>query len=270
MAEKIIELWDSPPPDYSGGESPRLTYYPATIKQGGGTVLIFAGGGYSCRCDYEGSVYARYLNSQGLDAFVLDYRVAPTRFPSPLLDARRAMRIIRSNAQFFGIDPDKIAVMGSSAGGHLAALISTYRGIIAGEGYDDLDKLDPTPNAQILCYPVTFYENNPTSYKNLLGDNVAAKHDIVDPTVIADTRTPPAFIWHTASDSVVSVTSSYAYAAKLKELGVYTEMHIYPYGEHGLGLCDGSADGRSSPHAASWKKLLIRWLGLNGFFNRKE
>ena len=268
MTEKVIELWDAAPPDYKGGEIPKLTYFPSAIKRGRGAVLIFAGGGYSMRCDYEGSGYARFINSQGLDAFVLDYRVAPDRFPSPLLDARRAMRIIRSNAEFFGVDPEKIAVMGSSAGGHLAALISTYRGIIAGEGFDDLDKLDATPNAQILCYPVTVYENNPTSYKNLLGDNVESKRDIVDPVKIADTKTPPAFIWHTAADQAVSVTSSYLYAAKLRELGVPTEMHIYPYGAHGLALCDDAERGALSPHVATWKKLLVAWLELNGFFNR--
>ena len=268
MSQKIIQLWDTTPPDYKGGEIPRLTYFPAAIKRGRGAVLIFAGGGYSARCDYEGSGYAHFINAQGLDAFVLDYRVAPARFPSPLLDARRAMRIIRSNAEFFGINPQKIAVMGSSAGGHLAALISTYRGIIAGEGYDELDKLDPTPNAQILCYPVTAHENNPKSYQNLLGESLEAKHDMVDPVKIADANTPIAFIWHTANDAVVSVTGSYIYAAKLKELGIPTEMHIYPDGPHGLALCDDAERGALSPHVATWKRLLVRWLELNGFYQK--
>ena len=267
MTEKVIELWGDTPPDYTEGEIPKLTYYPAQNKQGDGAILIFAGGSYSCRCDYEGSGYAHFINSQGLDAFVLDYRVAPARFPSPLLDARRAMRIIRSNAEFFGIDPNKIAVMGSSAGGHLAALISTYRGIIAGEGYDDLDKIDPTPNAQILCYPVSSYElSHKKSYTNLLGESLESKWDIVDPTIIADTQTPPAFIWHTAEDELVPVIGTYAYAKKLKELGIYTEMHIFPFGPHGLGLCDGSARGRTSPHASPWKELLISWLNLMDFY----
>ena len=268
MSQKIIQLWDTTPPDYKEGEIPKLTYFPAAIKRGRGAVLIFAGGGYSMRCDYEGSGYAHFINAQGLDAFVLDYRVAPARFPSPLLDARRAMRIIRSNAEFFGINPQKIAVMGSSAGGHLAALISTYRGIIAGEGYDELDKLDPTPNAQILCYPVTAHENNPKSYQNLLGESFEAKHDMVDPVKIADTNTPVAFIWHTANDSAVSVKGSYTYAAKLKELGIPTEMHIYPDGPHGLALCDDAERGALSPHVATWKRLLVSWLELNGYYDK--
>ncbi len=269
MPKKTIELWEGSPPDYKGGEIPRLTYFPTEIKLGRGAILIFAGGGYTMRCDYEGEGYAKFINKCGLDAFVLDYRVAPNRFPSPLLDARRAMRIIRNNADFFGILPKKIAVMGSSAGGHLAALLSTYRGIIAGEGYDELDKIDSIPNAQILCYSV-LSEYAAGSYKNLLGESADKKNDYVNPALLADTKTPPAFIWHTADDPVVNVLNSYEYAKKLKALEVPTEMHIFPFGQHGLALCDDEARGALSPHVAVWKPLLVRWLEFNGFYKKNE
>ena len=113
MEKKIIDLWENTPPDYTEGEIPKLTYYPAESKKGRGTVVICPGGGYSGRANHEGEGYAVFLNECGLDAFVLDYRVAPNRFPTPLLDARRAVRYVRANAEKYGINPEKIAIMGS-------------------------------------------------------------------------------------------------------------------------------------------------------------
>jgi len=168
---KVIELWDSVPGYEEGHHHPTLEYYPAENKHASGTVIIFPGGGYARRAPHEGEGYAKFLNEQGMSCFVLQYRVAPTRFPYPLLDARRAVRYVRANAEKFGIDKDKIAVMGSSAGGHLAALISTYRGEIDGEGADELDNTDCLPNAHILCYPVTDMDSHNGSYRNLLGEN---------------------------------------------------------------------------------------------------
>ena len=141
MEKQIIKLWESEVPGYIGGELPMLTYYPSENKKGNGTVIICPGGGYCKRAPHEGEGYAKYLNSIGLDAFVVDYRVDPNRFPYPLLDARRSVRYVRKNAEKFGIDPNKIAIMGSSAGGHLAALTSTYRGQIEGEGVDEINKV---------------------------------------------------------------------------------------------------------------------------------
>ena len=150
----IIQLWENVPGYVDGGEKPYITYYPAENKKGDGAVIIFPGGGYAKRAPHEGKGYADYLTAQGISCFVLEYRVSPNRFPLPLLDARRAVRYVRANAEKYGIDPNKIAVMGSSAGGHLAAFVSTYLKPIDGEGADDLDTVDFRPNAQILCYPV--------------------------------------------------------------------------------------------------------------------
>ena len=126
--------------------TPVLEYYPAEEKKTGATVVICPGGGYSDRAVYEGKGYAEYLNTLGMDAFVCQYRVAPHRFPLPLLDIRRAIRMVRSKAEEFGIDPNRIAVMGSSAGGHRAALTSTYHKPIDFEGMDEIDKQDYIPN----------------------------------------------------------------------------------------------------------------------------
>ena len=260
---ETIKLWHSDVPGYAEGEEiPVLNYYPAENKRGDGTVLIFAGGAYRLRSPHEGEGYAKYLNSIGLDAFVLDYRVKPTRFPYPLLDARRAVRLIRANAEEYGISPSKIAVMGSSAGGHLAALVTTYKGEIDGEGCDAIDEIDYMPNAHILCYPVLDIQGHVGSFSNLLGDNVA-KHIQVTPTRLADKNTPPLFLWHTSTDGAVDVNGSFRYATRLHELGVSIEMHIYPIGPHGVGLADDSLrNERVVPYVRDWAMHLEKWLKL--------
>ena len=196
-----------------------------------------------------------------MNAFVVDYRVAPAHFPDELLDARRAIRFVRANAEKFGIDKSKIAVMGSSAGGHLAAFVSTYRKAIDGEGIDVIDSECCIPNAQILCYPVISSDEeiaHKGSYTNLL-DTLYAEREEYSPELIADERTPQAFIWHTSDDSVVNVENSYRYAAKLRRLSIPCEMHVFPNGPHGLGLAP------AMPHVAQWAELLKNWLKYIGF-----
>ena len=262
-------LWENDVPGITHREVPRIHYYAATEKKGRGTVIVFPGGGYSGRAAHEGEGYAEFLNEFGLDAFVVDYRVTnklePGVYPDPILDARRAVRFVRANAEKFGIDPDKIAVMGSSAGGHLAAAVSTYRMKLEGEGVDALDEVDYLPNAQILCYPVTDIASHRGSYKNLLGEGYEQVADEYDPILLADGKTPPAFIWHTAADAGVSVLGSYRYASKLKSLDIPVEMHIFPFGAHGLGT--GKVESRGlEPHITVWTELLRRWLELFGFY----
>lgn len=261
-------LWTGEVPGKTHRETPMIHYYPAASKKGRGTVVIFPGGGYANRAPHEGEGYAEFLNEFGLDAFVVDYRVTqrqePGVYPDPVLDARRAVRFVRANAERFDIDPSKIAVMGSSAGGHLAAAVSTYRGMIEGEGADELDLVDYLPNAQILCYPVTSIKSHRGSYVNLLGEGAEALADAFDPIRRADAKTPPAFIWHTAEDASVNVIGSYKYAEKLKSMEIPVEMHIFPYGRHGLGTGRVESRGLVS-HITSWTWLLGRWLALYGY-----
>ncbi len=262
-----MKLWESDIPGYfDGSETPALTYYPTESKRGRGTVVILPGGGYSCRAPHEGEGYALYLNSIGLDAFVVDYRVSPTRFPYPLLDSRRAIRTVRANAEKYGIDPDKVAIMGSSAGGHLASITATYKKPIDGEGVDEIDAFDYMPNAQILCYPVIDIAGHVGSFNNLLGDNVS-KHKEVTSYLLADKSTPPLFLWHTSSDGGVDVNNSLRYATRLHELGIPYEMHIYPIGVHGLGLANTTEHNRLVPYVQDWAMHLEKWLRLNGWFD---
>ena len=268
MNTEIISLWNGEIPGNSGASDiPVLTWYKSENKTKRATVLIFPGGGYSHLAPHEGEGYAVFLNAHGYDAFVLNYRRTPDHFPLPLLDARRALRVLRRDAEKFGIDPNKIAVMGSSAGGHLAALVSTYRGRIEGEGVDEIDEIGAIPNATVLCYPVIDMVGEFThvgSRNNLLGENQLGLAESVSPQLIADEETPPAFLMHTAEDAGVNVNNSYIYASKLRSLNIPVEMHVFPFGRHGLGL--GNVDYRGiNPHMAQWGGLLINWLALMEF-----
>ena len=262
---QTIKLWDSAPGLIEGEFEPVLEYYPAEVKKGDGAVVILPGGGYAKRAAHEGDGYAKFLNSIGIDAFVCEYRVHPYTYPYPLLDARRAMRYVRANAERFGINPEKIAIMGSSAGGHLAEVTSVYSEKLDGEGYDELDSVDYLPNAQILCYPVTDYESHNGSYKHLYGldkwqdDGFEDFCLTLNPIAYARANVPPAFIWHTEVDKTVAVVSTLKYVAALHNADVRVELHVYPEGSHGLGLAS------DKPFIARWSNDLAVWLKHIGF-----
>lgn len=260
MKKLCVELWNSIGQMENGKDikKPTITYYRAENKKSNGAFVIFPGGGYSVLADYEGRGYAEFLNLNGIDAFVVEYRVAPNDFPLPLLDARRSVRFVRHNAEKFGIDPKKIAVMGSSAGGHLAALVSTYRNELEYENIDNIDNEDYRPNYQVLAYPVINFSNLDIaecgSVQNLIGSNSLNVAKELDPILIADKDTPPAFIWHTSNDNCVNVKNSLLYGEKLRDLNIEYEMHIYPNGPHGIGLAEEYV------HVRDWSRQLIRWL----------
>ncbi len=258
-------LWDNTPGMCE--EIPQLTAYIPDNKKSDAAIVIFPGGGYGGRAPHEGKDYAVFLAENGYTAFVCDYRVSPHRFPLPLLDARRAVRTVRSKASEYGIDKTKIAVMGSSAGGHLASFVSTYTKPIDFEGLDDIDREDFLPNAQILCYPVIkLYDEADThmgSAENLLGDRYDELCRDCSADLIATEKTPQAFIWHTFADAVVPIGNSLDYAKTLKKCGVPVEMHLYPDGGHGQGLA--FKEDEVSKHLSSWSGLLLKWLSYIGF-----
>ena len=262
---ETIKLWDKTPGEHT--YEPEMTYYPAPVKISKATVVIFPGGGYCSWSFHEGYGYAQYLNSLGIDVFVVKYRLNPYRFPLPLLDARRAVRYVRANAEKYDIDPSRVAVMGSSAGGHLAALVSTYRGEIEYEGIDATDGYDYLPNAQILCYPVICMDDDRITHmgsnEGLLGDNRSLAPSVT-PSTIADEKTPQAFFWHTSDDSAVNVINTYRYATKLRELNIPAEVIVYPSGHHGEGLAPGFLLN------SSWTQELFKWLCHIGFITEQS
>ena len=157
--------------------------------------------------------------------------------------------------------------MGSSAGGHLAAMVSTYTMPLEFENTDVIDIENFLPNAQILCYPVICAPDSGVahkgSYYNLIGERNRTLENALDPVQNVTIATPPAFIWHTADDNCVNVINSYRYASALRQAGVSTELHVFPHGCHGLGLASGL------PHVAQWSNLLLKWLEYCGWYINK-
>lgn len=265
MKTEKFQLWENVPGMCE--EMPCLTAYIPENKTSDAAIVICPGGGYGFRSPHEGEGYANFLTENGYTAFVLDYRVSPHRFPLPLLDARRAIRYVRFFAEKFGIDKKKVAIMGSSAGGHLAAMTSTYYEPIEFEGSDEIDKEDFIPDAQILCYPVIKLLGREITHfgsgKNLLAENLPEMGEMLSPDLIATEKTPKAFMWHTFTDGAVNVLNTIDYAKRLKEVGGSAECHIFPEGGHGAGLALG--DDRVSKHINQWANLLLNWLKLIKF-----
>jgi acetyl esterase/lipase len=257
----VIPYWDDTfiEEEESAPRVPTITAYPSNSK---GAVVVFAGGAYAMRAEHEGKGYGEFLQSIGVTAFVVDYRVAPYKHPAQISDAIRAVRYVRANAAKYGYDTDKIAVMGSSAGGHLAASVSVHYYKNMYEETDEIDKIDCKPNATILCYPVIdmFEYRHDGSRQNLIGERALhADKELMSLYKHVTADTPQAFIWHTSSDQAVPVENSLLYADALSKVQVPYEMHIYPIGPHGLGTAP------DLPHVAQWTGSLDRWLSLINF-----
>lgn len=257
--EREIRLWPDDSPDMieiAEALRPRLRVYPS----GDGpapTVLVFPGGGYGMVSPHEGEPIARWLNGAGFTAIVVTYRVAPHQYPAALRDAVRAVRLARTHAQEWNVQPDRLAVMGFSAGGHLAGSLATLSDDVALMDDDLLDVL-PRPDALVLCYPVvtmTAPVAHEGSVRNLLGESVSdaqRQEWSLERRVTADT--PPTFLWHTVEDAAVPVENSLLFAGALAANRVPFALHVFPHGGHGLNLAAGE------PLASAWPNLCAAWL----------
>lgn len=248
-----------------------LSFYPVKSRRRWGGVIVCPGGGYHTLAAHEGEPMARWLNRAGLSAFVLRYRVAPHRYPAPLEDLSRAVRLVRSRADEFAIRGDKIAVLGFSAAGHLVTALATH--FDAGDPAADeaIDRTSSRPDAVIAGYPVTSVETfrHEEFLTNLLGEERSPEvlHDLSNEHHVTP-DTPPVFLWHTAEDETVPVEQSLLFARALIQAGVPFELHVFPHGAHGLGLGDGSSFVGRSGHVAQWTTLCEAWLRLLGFMDQ--
>ena len=253
------------------GFMPTLTAYildgSRTIqKEDRPAVLVIPGGGYAHVSPREGERIALSYNAAGFHAFILDYCVKPHCHPLPILNAARSIEIIRENAKEWRIDADKIAVCGFSAGGHLAASISTLWNDKEIFTDDQIQNKLHKPNASILCYPVITCGDHAHkgSFVNLTGSEV--ENELWEKLSLekrVSKNTPPTFMWHTFEDSCVPVENSLLYANSLRENNIPFELHIYPNGEHGTSKASHETfwdlsmfTCRSYP----WIKQSIEWL----------
>ena len=230
-------------------------------------ILILPGGGYENISDREADPIAFKYLAADYSAFVLRYSVRPSTYPVALLQAAEAMRLIRAHADEWHIDANRIAVIGFSAGGHLASNLATETGDEDERAYG-YDPDEVRPNALLLAYPVITAgaHAHRGSFDSLLGiDNTnASKLDSVSIEKHIGRKTPPVFVWHTMTDALVPVENTMLLIASLKKAGVSVEAHLYPEGEHGLSLGTMSvspSDGRTVVSAVqSWMNLSIDWL----------
>ena len=239
-------------------------HLPDASKRTGAAVVIFPGGGYGMLAmSHEGRDYAAWLVKHGIVAVIAKYRVsgddrAGYHFPLPLMDARRAIRLTRSKAAEWGIDPAKVGVMGSSAGGHLASMCATlWDEKIAAETTDAIDALDCRPDFAVLVYPVismTEKWGHGGSKRRLLGENPDAQlAERVSTELRVNAKTPPCFLVHAADDGGVPLRNSMEFAARCAENRVPVVCHAFAEGGHGFGL-KGKGD------SVGWPSLLEKWL----------
>ena len=263
-------LWADGAPGAMGSEEidrPALTAYVVPAGRGTGTaVIVCPGGGYGgLSMDKEGDQIAKWLNSIGVTSFVLKYRLGPKyHHPIELGDAQRAIRTVRAKAETYRVLPDRIGIMGFSAGGHLASTAGTHFDLGNSGAPDQIDRVSSRPDFLVLCYPVisflTFAHQG--SKRNLLGENPDPKlvENLSNETQVT-ARTPPTFLFHTTTDATVPVENSVMFYSALRKAGVPAELHIYEQGPHGVGLA------QTDEALSSWPSRLAAWLRVRGLLN---
>lgn len=268
-------LWPNGAPGALGNtatDKPRMYLFLPKKRSTSAAMLVIPGGGYQhVAIGQEGFQIANWLNDQGMAAFVLDYRVKPYRFPVEIEDGRRAIRLIRAHAADYGVDPNRIGVWGSSAGGHLASSLGTHCESVAASAakttvsavadesnFDPIDHLSCKPNFMVLAYPVIGMEQpvaHSGSRRNLFGPNPdpVLLHDYSNQFAVTP-GTPPTFIFATTYDPIVPVENSLDFYRALVRAHVPVEIHLFDYGNHGCGLCGSIVPLRV------WPAMLRTWL----------
>jgi len=277
-----MKLWDGEPPNFKKSDlheqydttdivrishvsiPDMAVYLPSKEIATGQAVVICPGGGYRILAyNKEGTDFAKYFNAHGIAAIVLKYRlpddesnVHPEK--SPLMDAKRAIRLVRFNAGKWNINNGKVGIMGFSAGGHLASTLGTHFADDNEDVRDEIDKINCRPDFMILAYPVISFQEKVThkgSRENLIGLN--PDQDLINyysNELQVDSDCPPTFLIHAQDDPAVPVQNSLLFYNALLEKGISAEMHIYPKGGHGFGF------GYGKGQLGSWASRCLDWM----------
>ena len=267
---QTIRLWPGDAPQAHGKrceDIPTLTIFDPQQGDGNGSaVVIFPGGGYTwLAANLEGRQIADWFAARGFRAFILCYRLPVNGYllPVPLLDARRAIQLVRARAEDYRIDPKHIVLIGFSAGGHLAALAATQ--FVPGDpdAEDAIDRASSRPDYLVLGYPWIGAISSDTSHLSYckefnLMDRCEELRKAYSPDLFVTTKTPPTFWYHTADDQTVPVEQGLRFYEALIKAGVPAEAHVFEHGSHGSGLGTGDAS------LDQWPALLETWLRANG------
>jgi acetyl esterase/lipase len=266
-----IRLWPDRVPLAIGDEEADVpTLMPLLIPGPGPhpAIVVLPGGGYQGLAPHEGEPVARWLNTLGVSSFVLKYRHAPRyRHPAPMLDAQRSIRTVRANSTEWRVDPNRVGILGFSAGGHLTATVSNLFDDGSPTSADPVERQSSRPDVSIPTYPVISFEapySHFGSRDNLLGQGASLQmvHDMSMEHRVTP-RTPPTFVFHTVDDNVVPVENALVYGMALRRAGVPFEMHLYERGDHGVGLAPDDAILKT------WTARCADWLALHGFAKPK-
>lgn len=263
FTRQTLHLWPDDSPNNHLDERhgrPRLELF---LPEGGqmkkrAAIVVCPGGGYFNLAAHEGQPFAELFAAHGIVAAVLTYHVNPHRHPLPFADAARAMRLLRKHAPSLGIDHGKIGILGFSAGGHLAATVATQPDLYR-DPHDDLaEQISARPDRLMLGYPVISFQKDYGhlgSAGGLLGnDPDPALLDQLSNEFHVTRENPPAFLFHTSDDPVVSLQNSLKFAAAYHRLELPVALHVYPTGRHGVGLA------LDLPELQSWTGLMLDWL----------
>lgn len=273
-AAEPIRLWDGEAPGALGKadhDIPTITpYLPTADKASGTSIVVCPGGGYGGLAGHEGEGYAKWLADNGVAAFVLKYRLGSTGYRHPVMlgDVSRAIRLVRSRAEEWKLDPQRVGVMGSSAGGHLASTAVTHFDAGKADAADVVDRQGSRPDFGVLCYAVISMEDGVThggSKANLLGKTPDPKLvELLSNEKQVTKDTPPCFVWSTQEDKAVPVTNSLRFVAALQQNGVAYDFHVYQKGPHGIGLSEGK-NGAAAGDVHPWGKDLLFWMRQNNW-----
>ena len=269
---ETIRLWPGKAPGAVGNSTadiPTLTIFKPSDRTNGTAVIVAPGGSYmGLAANHEGRQVADWFAARGITAFVLRYRLGPSYpLPTPLLDAQRAIRTVRARAADFDLDPNRIGMLGFSAGGHLTASAGTMHHEASANATDPIDRVSDRPDFLVLGYPALLMLRPETQGRLRYCDLMKMTHDCTreymdrfSPELHVNARTPPTFLFHTTDDGLVPASDSVVFYSALMKAGVPAELHIFEHGHHGVGFGNGDVA------LGAWPALLDTWLRGRGLF----